>query len=62
MRLPPWARLVPGPYMQNRLGNPGTVMPRYAAGRSPHSVRRSVPSRPVIARGHRTRLAWKPVA
>ena len=28
IRLPPWARLVPGPYMQKKLGNPGTVMPR----------------------------------
>ena len=27
IRLPPWARLVPGPYMQKKLGNPGTVMP-----------------------------------
>ena len=25
---PPWARFVPGPYMQNRFGKPGTVMPR----------------------------------
>ena len=28
IRLPPWARLVPGPYMQKRFGKPGTVMPR----------------------------------
>ena len=28
IRLPPCARFVPGPYMQNRFGNPGTVMPR----------------------------------
>ncbi len=28
MRLPPCAKLVPGPYMQKRLGKPGTVMPR----------------------------------
>ena len=28
IRLPPLARLVPGPYMQKKLGKPGMVMPR----------------------------------
>ena len=62
IRLPPWARFVPGPYMQKKFGNPGTVIPRYAAGRSPHISRRSTPARPVISIGYRARVARKPVA
>jgi hypothetical protein len=62
IRLPPWARFVPGPYMQNRLGNPGTVMPRWAAGRSPHMAPRSAPSRPVIRIGASMGYTRNPVA
>ena len=57
IRLPPCARLVPGPYMQNRFGKFGTVTPRNADGRMPHCSDNTAPSRPMISIGHRNLLA-----
>ena len=62
MRLPPWFRCVLGPYIMNRFGNPGTVMPRYAEGRSRQNSLSETPSRPMNSMGKSTLLIWNPVA
>ena len=48
MMLPPWPRLVFGPYIMKKFGKPGTVMPEVAPAASsvPHTSCSSAPSRP----------------